>query len=75
MAVVVGTPDRSTPRRRADAAGVPRRPAAPAHAGDGEGTDDAALVEAIGGRVVVVPGEPDNRKITVPDDLDWARQR
>lgn len=44
-----------------------------AHADGGEGTDDAALVEAIGGRVVVVPGEPDNRKITRPEDLEWAR--
>jgi 2-C-methyl-D-erythritol 4-phosphate cytidylyltransferase len=46
-----------------------------AHAGGGEGTDDAALVEAAGGRVVVVAGDPANRKITVPDDLVWARQR
>jgi len=44
-----------------------------AHAGGGEGTDDAALVEAIGGRVVVVPGTARNRKITVEDDLAWAR--
>jgi 2-C-methyl-D-erythritol 4-phosphate cytidylyltransferase len=44
-----------------------------AHAGGGEGTDDAALVEGRGGRVVVVEGEADNRKITHPDDLDWAR--
>ena len=44
-----------------------------AHAGGGEGTDDAALVEAIGGRVVVVPGSTRNRKITVEDDLAWAR--
>ena len=44
-----------------------------AHAGGPEGTDDAALVEAAGGRVVVVAGEPDNRKVTHPDDLDWAR--
>jgi len=44
-----------------------------AHANAGEGTDDAALVERAGGRVVVVPGEPDNLKITVPDDLDRAR--
>lgn len=42
------------------------------HAGNAEGTDDAALVEAIGGRVVVVPGELGNRKITNRDDLDWA---
>ena len=35
----------------------------------GEATDDAALVEAAGGMVVVVPGEPGNRKITHPSDL------
>jgi 2-C-methyl-D-erythritol 4-phosphate cytidylyltransferase len=46
-----------------------------AHASQSEGTDDASLVEALGGRVVVVPGEPDNRKITISDDLAWARQR
>ncbi|MEI7991830.1 MAG: 2-C-methyl-D-erythritol 4-phosphate cytidylyltransferase [Actinomycetota bacterium] len=44
-----------------------------AHAAGAEGTDDAALVERLGGRVVVVPGEPRNRKITEPDDLAWAR--
>jgi 2-C-methyl-D-erythritol 4-phosphate cytidylyltransferase/2-C-methyl-D-erythritol 2,4-cyclodiphosphate synthase len=46
-----------------------------AHADGGESTDDAALVEANGGRVVVVVGEPDNRKLTQPDDLAWARQQ
>ena len=40
-----------------------------AHAGGGEATDDAALVEAAGGRVVVVPGEPDNLKLTTAADL------
>jgi 2-C-methyl-D-erythritol 4-phosphate cytidylyltransferase len=45
-----------------------------AHAGGGEGTDDAALVEALGGRVRVVAGEPANRKITDVADLDWARR-
>ncbi|MCX7620264.1 MAG: 2-C-methyl-D-erythritol 4-phosphate cytidylyltransferase [Acidimicrobiales bacterium] len=40
-----------------------------AHASGAEATDDAALVEAAGGRVQVVPGELANRKITVPDDL------
>jgi 2-C-methyl-D-erythritol 4-phosphate cytidylyltransferase len=40
-----------------------------AHAGSDDATDDAALVEAVGGRVVVVPGEPRNLKITTPDDL------
>jgi len=46
-----------------------------AYASDAEGTDDAALVEAIGGRVVVVAGEAANRKITTPEDLEWARAK
>jgi 2-C-methyl-D-erythritol 4-phosphate cytidylyltransferase len=46
-----------------------------AHARGDDTTDDAALVEHAGGRVVVVPGEPENRKITVADDLTWARER
>ena len=45
-----------------------------AHDGHGAATDDAALVEALGGRVVVVAGEPTNRKITELDDLEWARR-
>ena len=45
-----------------------------AHAGEAEGTDDAALVEAIGGRVLIVDGEADNRKLTLPEDLVWARR-
>jgi 2-C-methyl-D-erythritol 4-phosphate cytidylyltransferase len=40
-----------------------------AHASGGEATDDAALVEQNGGRVVVVPGHAANRKLTTPDDL------
>jgi 2-C-methyl-D-erythritol 4-phosphate cytidylyltransferase len=40
-----------------------------AHESAGDATDDAALVEACGGRVVVVPGERDNVKITEPGDL------
>jgi 2-C-methyl-D-erythritol 4-phosphate cytidylyltransferase len=43
-----------------------------AHAAGGDATDDAALVEAMGGRVVVVAGEVDNVKITVPGDLARA---
>ncbi len=45
-----------------------------AHGQGGSATDDAALVEAMGGRVVVVAGEPTNRKITEIDDLEWARR-
>lgn len=33
-------------------------------------TDDAALLERAGFQVVVVPGDPHNRKVTVPEDLD-----
>jgi 2-C-methyl-D-erythritol 4-phosphate cytidylyltransferase len=43
-----------------------------AHASGEEAPDDAALVEAMGGRVVIVPGELDNVKITVPEDLARA---
>lgn len=35
----------------------------------GDATDDAAMVEAIGGRVVWVEGESTNLKITYPGDL------
>jgi 2-C-methyl-D-erythritol 4-phosphate cytidylyltransferase len=40
-----------------------------AHASAAEATDDAALVEELGGTVVVVPGDPRNLKVTGPADL------
>jgi 2-C-methyl-D-erythritol 4-phosphate cytidylyltransferase len=40
-----------------------------AHGAGGDATDDAALVEAAGGRTVVVPGDPRNLKVTTTDDL------
>ncbi len=40
-----------------------------AHQLGDDATDDAALVEALGARVVVVAGEPSNIKITRPEDL------
>lgn len=43
-----------------------------AHADAADATDDAALVEALGGTVVVVPGEATNLKITGPHDLAVA---
>jgi 2-C-methyl-D-erythritol 4-phosphate cytidylyltransferase len=43
-----------------------------AHATADEATDDAALIEAAGGRVVVVPGDPANLKVTTPADLAVA---
>jgi 2-C-methyl-D-erythritol 4-phosphate cytidylyltransferase len=39
------------------------------HAEEADATDDASLVDAAGGSVVVVPGDPLNRKITDPVDL------
>ncbi len=44
-----------------------------AHQSNPEGTDDSTLVETSGGKVVVVMGDPLNRKITTPEDLNWAR--
>jgi 2-C-methyl-D-erythritol 4-phosphate cytidylyltransferase len=43
-----------------------------AHAGAGEATDDAALVEALGVEVVVVEGDPANLKLTYAHDLAAA---
>jgi 2-C-methyl-D-erythritol 4-phosphate cytidylyltransferase len=44
-----------------------------AHEPQPEGTDDASLIEGIGGTVVVVEGEQANLKITHPQDLVVAR--
>lgn len=43
-----------------------------AHTAEADATDDAALVEAAGGNVVVVPGDPRNLKVTAPADLVMA---
>ena len=43
-----------------------------AHAQSPEATDDATLVEAVGGKVVLVEGDPANIKITRPRDLAVA---
>ncbi len=43
-----------------------------AHDSGLDATDDASLIEADGGKVVVVTGEPTNLKITQPHDLDVA---
>jgi len=40
-----------------------------AHASGADATDDAALVEATGGTVVTVPGDPHNVKVTTATDL------
>lgn len=72
--MVVATPDRSTLVAVQTPQAFRRAALVGAHVGAGDATDDAALVEAAGGRVVVVEGDVDNRKITVPADLEWARR-
>jgi 2-C-methyl-D-erythritol 4-phosphate cytidylyltransferase len=44
-----------------------------AHANEPDATDDAALIEAAGGSVVVVAGDPANVKVTHPHDLAVVR--
>ena len=70
--IVIETPDRSTlvavQTPQAFRADILRE----AHATSAGATDDAALVEAVGGTVVVVDGEPTNIKITGPNDLAIA---
>jgi 2-C-methyl-D-erythritol 4-phosphate cytidylyltransferase/2-C-methyl-D-erythritol 2,4-cyclodiphosphate synthase len=56
-------------------AGALRDAHARARDGGLEGTDDAALLEAAGYAVAVVPGEPENFKITTADDLERAERR
>ena len=67
-----GTLDRSRLRAvqtpQAFRADVLRR----AHLGGAEATDDAALVDAVGGKIRLVEGERGNLKITEPGDLAVA---
>jgi 2-C-methyl-D-erythritol 4-phosphate cytidylyltransferase len=56
---------------QAFAAAVLRR----AHAAGADASDDAALVEAVGGRVVVVPGDVANVKLTTADELAVVESR
>lgn len=45
-----------------------------AHAAlEGSYTDDAGMIEDNGGRVIVVPGDPRNLKVTFPEDLALVR--
>jgi 2-C-methyl-D-erythritol 4-phosphate cytidylyltransferase len=43
-----------------------------AHADAVDATDDAALVERTGGRVIAIAGDPLNLKVTTPDDMRIA---
>lgn len=74
---VASTPDRSTlvavQTPQAFAASALRAAHAASDVTGSPVTDDAMLLESSGAGVVVVAGETDNRKITTPEDLDWAR--
>ena len=73
---ITRTVDRSTLWRAQTPQGFPRSMVVDAYeraAAEGAaGTDDAALVERYGGRVVVVEGDTRNLKITRPEDLRLA---
>jgi 2-C-methyl-D-erythritol 4-phosphate cytidylyltransferase/2-C-methyl-D-erythritol 2,4-cyclodiphosphate synthase len=44
-----------------------------AHAASGtDATDDASMVEAIGGTIAIIGGDPANLKVTYPEDLALA---
>lgn len=70
---ITATPDRRRFWRAQTPQAFPRRmllDAARRAAEDGyEATDDAALVEHYGGKVIVVEGSPENFKVTTPVDL------
>lgn len=72
--IIVGTPDRSvfwnaqTPQ--IFRSGIYRRAHASALSDGFVGTDDSALIERLGGRVLVVEGKRDNLKLTYPEDYD-----
>ena len=66
---VTATLDRSSLVAVQTPQGFRREALVAAHATGAEATDDAALIESLGGDVVVVEGDPDNLKLTSPSDL------
>ena len=70
--IVVDTPDRSTLVAVQTPQAFRAELLRAAHASGADATDDAALVEVVGGTVTVVEGERTNLKITSPDDLAIA---
>lgn len=70
--VVVSTPDRAALRAIQTPQAFLREVLVHAHASGVGATDDAALVEAAGGHVRVVDGDPLAFKVTAPDDLARA---
>ena len=80
--LITATPDRSTlwsaQTPQVFRATVLREAYASAQEDGFVGTDDAALVSRLGGRVVMLEGPRDNIKVTVPEDVafvEWVLER
>ncbi len=71
--MVVGTVDRSSLVAVQTPQGFAVDKLRSAHASEGDATDDAGLIEDLGGSVVVVEGNEANAKITTERDLVIAR--
>jgi 2-C-methyl-D-erythritol 4-phosphate cytidylyltransferase/2-C-methyl-D-erythritol 2,4-cyclodiphosphate synthase len=69
---VTSTPDRTTMRRVQTPQGFNLDVLKKAHATGADATDDGALVEAIGHKVLIIKGEERALKITTPTDLASA---
>lgn len=69
---VTATPNRSELRNIQTPQGFELSVLKRAHAANGEGTDDAALIESAGDKVLVIEGEERALKITTPADLATA---
>lgn len=72
--LVTATPDRASLRAVQTPQGFRRQVLEAAHAAGGGATDDAALVEALGHRVLVVEGDGRAFKVTTVDDLAHAER-
>ncbi len=70
----IATPSRDGLRAVQTPQGFAREVLARAHESGVEATDDAGLVERMGGRVVVVDGDPRAIKVTTPPDLPAAER-
>ena len=69
---VISTPNRADLRNIQTPQGFELTALKKAHAANGESTDDAALVEGAGIKVLVIDGEERALKITTPADLSTA---
>ena len=69
---VTSTPDRTTMRRVQTPQGFDVKVLKKAHSTGADATDDGALVEALGHKVLIINGEERAIKITTPSDLATA---